>query len=477
MTAELRNIGWRRTALAAVLTLVLPLAVAGGASAAAGLAGPAAAEYVPGRLIVGYTPPVRSVVADIRADTGLGVDAASEPASLPGEQVVSLPRGHTVMAAAAQVRRAAGVTFAVPDYVAHAAGDWYPDDPGRIHRPRGWEQLQWNFMPAAGVNAPEAWANLIADHDAGARGVRVAILDTGVAYRRWHKFRESPDFRGTRFVAPCDLVAGRIRHGRCTDPYALDRDGHGTFVAGMVAEATNNGVAVTGLAYHASIMPVRVLNAGGYGDSSTVAAGIRYAVKHRAQVINLSLEFGVGVSAADIPSVVSALNYANAHRVIVVAAAGNDSADRVAYPARYKTVIAVGATTSDRCLAEYSNRGAGLNLVAPGGGNDADDLDDPDCHPNRNLPSVYQMTFRRVGHPGSFGLPGGWFGTSMAAPEVSAAAAMVIASRVIGRHPTPAAVLRRLEQTAEPLGGSVPNFDYGYGLLDIGAATAPPPAT
>jgi serine protease len=62
----------------------------------------------------------------------------------------------------------------------------------------------------------------------------------------------------------------------------------------------------------------------------------------------------------------------------------------------------------------------------------------------------------------------------MAAPHVAAAAAMVIASGVIGRHPSPTAILRRLETTAQPLGGSQPNNDYGWGLLDIGAATAPP---
>jgi serine protease len=86
------------------------------------------------------------------------------------------------------------------------------------------------------------------------------------------------------------------------------------------------------------------------------------------------------------------------------------------------------------------------------------------------------MTFTRQGHPAKFGLPGGWFGTSMAAPEVSAAAAMVIASGVIGQHPTPSAVLSRLEQTASPLGGSAPDRHYGYGLLNIGAATTRTPS-
>ena len=82
------------------------------------------------------------------------------------------------------------------------------------------------------------------------------------------------------------------------------------------------------------------------------------------------------------------------------------------------------------------------------------------------------MTFGDSSQPGRFGFPGGWYGTSMAAPEVSAAAAMVIASGVIGPRPTPAQTLQRLESTARTLGGAKPNDDYGYGLLDIGAATS-----
>lgn len=441
-------------------------------------AGIAAAAYVPGRIIVGYSPPVASPVADIRGGTGLAVTPAATSAAVPAEQLLRLPAGRSVAAAVAAVRRVPGITYAVPDYLAHAAAaPWYPNDPGHAHRSGGWVRMQWNFLAAAGVNAPQAWANLIADGRAGARGVTVAILDSGVAFQHWRSFRESPDFAGTRFVAPCDLVAGKLAHGRCTDSHPLDRDGHGTFVASTVAEATNNGKGLTGLAYHASIMPVRVLNAFGAGDSAAVAAGIRYAVRHGARVINLSLQFGEGLTATDIPNVMAALRYANSHHVVVVAAAGNDgSTRRVALPARAPTVISVGATTRDRCLAYYSDSGQGLDLVSPGGGDDASLRHEPDCHPNRNLPSVYQMTFTRQGHPTNFGLPGGWFGTSMAAPEVSAAAAMVIASGVIGQRPTPSAVLGRLEQTAVPLGGSVPNRYYGYGLLNIGAATARTPS-
>ena len=131
-------------------------------------------------------------------------------------------------------------------------------------------------------------------------------------------------------------------------------------------------------------MPVRVLDASGEGDEATIAHGIRYAVSHGAQVINLSLEFLPSQvrSATEIPEIVSAIDYAHRHGVAVVGAAGNDETDQIAYPARAAGVISVGATTRDRCLADYSNGGSGLDLVAPGGGDDAIMTGEPDCHPD-----------------------------------------------------------------------------------------------
>lgn len=429
-----------------------------------------AADYVPGEVVVGYAPgPVASMAA--HAAQRMGVRAVAGAPS-PGTQIVRVPSGQSIWRVIAKLRRQPGVQYAVPDYIAHQAGAWIPNDPGNAHRPEGWEALQWNFLADAGVDAPGAWANLRADHRPGGRGVIVAVLDTGVAYRNWEKFRKSPDFAGTRFIDPYDFVAH--------NPYPLDREGHGTFVAGMIAEATNNRLGLTGLAYGATIMPVRVLGADGNGDSATIARGIRYAVVHHAQVINLSLEFDIDVTASEIPDIIGAINFAHRHGVVVVAAAGNDSSMRLAYPARARAAISVGATTRDRCLAGYSNGGTRLDVVAPGGGDDASLTADPDCHPFRNLPAVHQMTFKDFDslNPGSnpteFSLPGS-YGTSMAAPEVSATAALIIASRVIGRHPSPDKILARLEQTATPLGGSQPNDDYGYGLINAAAATTPGP--
>jgi serine protease len=381
---------------------------------------------------------------------------------------VTLP-GHT---AAASADAAPPLAYAV----GASTGTWVPDDPGSARAAGGWQKLQWNFADSrAGVYAPEAWENLIRDRRAGASGVVIAVLDTGVAYRNWDGFRKSPDFTGTKFVDPCDLVAGTIVNGRCTNTYPLDRQGHGTFVAGEIAEATNNDYGLTGLAYRATIMPIRVLNEQGWGYPDVVAEGIRYAVDHGAQVINLSLAFYLGTTAAQIPTLISAISYAHARGVVVVGAAGNDGAGQIAYPAADPDVISVGASTADGCLAAYSNNGPTLDLVAPGGGDDAP-LDESVCDSNRNLPDIYQMTFTHRDDPDDFSLPSTWYGTSMSAPEVSAAAAMVIASGVLGKHPSPAAVLKRLEQTAtQPVAGGMHSHSdlYGYGIVNAGAATGP----
>lgn len=432
-------------------------------TASAGVA--AAASYVPGEVLVGYRS-APAAAADVSVQQRMGIRQVAAPEPAPQDRLLKLPRGETVSRALAQLRRQPGVAFAVPNFIAHAdgAGD-IPDDPGRGHVRGGWERLQWNFLSKAGINAPKAWANLIAEHHPGGQGVTVAILDTGVAYRRWRHFRRSPDFNRTRFVHPYDFVA----HNR----YPLDREGHGTFVAGTVAESTDNGIGLTGLAYGASIMPVRVLDAQGTGDAATISQGIRYAVKHGARVINMSLEFTPDVTGGDIPDIIDAIKFATRHRVVVVAASGNEGVRQIAYPARESSAISVGATTRDRCVADYSNGGSALSLVAPGGGDDASLGSDPDCHPGRRLPPIYQMTFFDGSNPDDFGFPGGIFGTSMSAPDVSATAAMIIAGDVIGRHPTPDQVRKRLEETARPLGKSPrPNSNYGWGLLDAAAATA-----
>jgi serine protease len=204
-----------------------------------------------------------------------------------------------------------------------------------------------------------------------------------------------------------------------------------------------------------------------------IAKGVRFAVNHGAQVINLSLEFSSEVTAGDIPELLEALRYANRRGVVVVAAAGNEGHATVAYPARAPKVISVGATTEHGCLANFSNDGSRLTLVAPGGGPDANLPGDPNCHPE--LPAgrdVFQVTFTGSS-PRRFGIPSGYDGTSMATPHVAATAALILASGVLGRHPTPAQITARLRATARRLGGPGDSRLYGAGLVDAAAATAP----
>jgi serine protease len=414
--------------------------------------------YSPSQIVVGYAPRPSQAQAATASASGTSRSTTAKT------QVVRLGPGVSVKAALRRLRARRDIKWAVPDYVAHAAGALVPNDVGNGSAAKDWQQLQWNFVGPFGIDAPEAWANLAAEGAPGGKGVTVAVLDTGVAYANRGPFRRSPDFSRFQFVQGYDFVA--------KSHLPNDRNGHGTFVASTIAEATNNRYGLTGLAYGAHIMPVRVLDSGGEGEASTIAEGVVYAVKHGAQVINLSLEFSPGVTASDIPELIEALRFAHHRGVLVVAAAGNEGHSAIAYPARAPYVISVGATTEHGCLAAYSNDGSTLTLVAPGGGPDADLPGDPNCHPEQPAGrDIYQVTF--IGSsPRVFGVPSGYEGTSMATPHVSATAALIIASGVLGRHPSPAQITARMRATARKLGGGGDERLYGAGLLDAAAATA-----
>ncbi|MBS1868411.1 MAG: S8 family serine peptidase [Actinobacteria bacterium] len=442
-----------RPLLASLIAAAVLTALPGAAAA-----NPSPPAYAPGEVVVGYAPSAGGAAAQAAVAASVGARVGGAPA--PRTRVLHVAPGR-VRATVAELRRTPGVAFAAPNPIAHASELALPDDPGLRGFPGGLAALQWNFFGSFGVNALQAWSN-VAGRAPGGRGVRIAVLDTGVAYRNLGRFRRSPDFAGTKFVAPWDFVDGTR--------FPVDRNGHGTHVAGTIAEATDNALGVAGLAWGATIMPVRVLDARGYGDATTIAKGIRYAVRHNARVINMSLEFSTSVRQSEIPDITAALRYANRHGVVVVGSSGNEGEARIAYPARTSNVISVGATTDDGCLANFSNDGFGLDLVAPGGGVDADLTNDPNCRPGHRGGDIYQMTY--TDSVTRFGLPSGYDGTSMAAPHVSASAALVIASRLLGARPTPGQVECRLKATAKALGIPAPNRVYGYGLVDAGAATS-----
>jgi serine protease len=429
----------------------------------------ASADQVADEVVVRFRP--GADIAAVQRAAGLGDPRAFAPHT----RAFTIRDGESVAATVRELRARPEVATAAPNKIARVTG-FVPNDRADTGTAAGWQQVQWNFLPGAGVNAPDAWQHLIDVRRGGGRGAVVAVLDTGVAYANRNRFRRSPDFAKGDFVRGYDFVDD--------DRFPNDENGHGTHVAGTIGERTNNGIGVTGLAYGAKIMPVRVLDRAGGGDSVTITAGIRWAVRHGADVINLSFEFDDGlrqVTASEIPDILAALRYARRHNVTVVAASGNRGLESVAYPARYETVIAVGATTEHACRASYSNAGRGLDIMAPGGGKD--DPNDPSCRPD--LPSgrgIFQMTYpwaasntvtRTASSYRRFGLPKRFVGTSMAAPHVSAAAALVIASGVLGKHPKPQTVRERLQATAVDAGVPGPDLIYGAGRLDAGAATAP----
>ncbi len=407
------------------------------AASLAGAAPASAAEFVPGEVIVRH-----------------------EGERAP--EVVSLNDGETVREAVADLGTDPGVDYAVPNYKARASVIW--NDPGRTGEPSGWTNLQWNFTGDASINAPEAWDLAAAMGAPGGRGVVIAVIDTGAAYKTRGRFKRAPDLRRSTFVRGHDFVD--------RDKRPHDEFGHGTHVSGTIAQRVNNGIGVTGLAYNAKIMPIRVLDENGEGGAYEISRGIRYAAKHGADIVNLSLEFDPTITARQVPGIISAIRFAHRKGAVVVAAAGNESDARVAYPARARYAISVGATTEHLCQADYSNSGSRLDLVAPGGGNDAANADNPRdaqfCRPELTGRDIYQQTFTR--NPRRFGLPGGYQGTSMAAPHVSATAALIIASGRLGKHPRPGRVAAHLRSTTRDLGPDGYDTRYGHGLIDAAAA-------
>ena len=399
-----------------------------------------AAEYVSGEVVVGY-------------ENG-------SVAAVPTKDGQSVPER------ASELRSQPKVSYAHPNYVAHAAQEFTPNDP--------YLNRQWNFTGRYGIGMPEAWGLAAAAGAPGGQGAVVAVLDSGVAFERYRGYRRAPDLNRSTFVHPWDFVD--------RDAHPNDGFGHGTHVTGTLAQATNNGIGVAGAAYGVKIMPLKVLDDFGEGDSLAIARAIRYASRHHADVINLSLEFDRRVVAAEIPEILSAIRYAHSRGAVIIAAAGNYEAGhrhRVAYPARAGDVVAVGATTRRGCRADFSSYGSDLDVVAPGGGVDSRPTTPQEagtCHPERWGAWIYQETFTD-NSVRAFGLPRGYEGTSMASPHVAAIAALIIATHKLGEHPAPDVVQAHIQATARDLGRAGFDSRYGWGLVDAARALRCPPLT
>ncbi|MGF1491671.1 MAG: S8 family peptidase [Microcoleaceae cyanobacterium] len=280
---------------------------------------------------------------------------------------------------------------------------------------------QWNLRS---INVETAW------NDTHGEGITVAVIDTGVSL--------VPDLQETEFVEGYDFVNNRTE--------VTDDNGHGTHVAGTVAQSTDNGYGVAGIAYDAKIMPLKVLSAEGGGTISDIAEAIRFAADNGADVINMSLG-GSGESHL----MQEALDYAYSKDVVVVAAAGNSGQNSAGYPARYPHVIGVSALDSVGNKTPYSNFGAGVDIAAPGGLTD-----------NGEAGGVLQETIDPETGGSTFAA---FQGTSMASPHVAGVAALVKAAGI----EEPEAVLKVLQESARQVDDDPLNH-YGAGSLDAGSA-------
>ena len=383
-------------------------------------------------------PAWRAAVQKLRVETGLRVLDA-QPAY--GTALLAVSPG-TERAEIARLRRLPWVAYAEPNYLAHAAdrvaaGPVYPADPSFSE--------QWNMRR---IGAPEAWGLTL-----GSSTITVALLDSGID-------RSHPEFAG-RLLPGWDYVNGD------NDP--SDDFGHGTHVAGVMAAAMNNAQGVAGLAPRSRILPLKVLDSSGGGSYDQIATAIRRAADAGAQVINLSL--GGPLASQNLQD---AVNYALARQpvgALVVAAMGNcgqggalcPGVNPDIYPAAYPGVLAVAASDHFDGWAPYSGYKSYVGIAAPGG-----------LEPDRIWSTL----------PG--GIYGGKHGTSMAAPLVSAAAALVWTLQPAASYNQVANILKETAdkvgvnpQTGQPLDYSIGRNNYfGAGRLNVGKAVrwAYPPA-
>lgn len=299
----------------------------------------------------------------------------------------------------------------------------FPNDPLYVS--------QWHMKQ---LHLPSNWS----DGPAG-KNVIVAVIDTGSS--------KLSDFSQTNFMPGYNFVRN--------NKDARDDNGHGTHVAGTIAESTNNGVGGVGVAYRATIMPIKVLSAQGSGSVAGIVEGIHWATDHGADVINMSLGGG-GYSKA----MAKAVKYAHDKGVVVVCAAGNSATVRPSYPAAYPGAIAVAATQSDERVTFYSNWGKHIAISAPGGntrGNDG------------KAGGVLQNTMDDHGEEGYFY----FMGTSMASPHIAGVSALIVSE---GVERNPDLVLKIMTETARAPSGLENNKPadyaehYGAGIVDASKA-------
>lgn len=343
----------------------------------------------------------------------------ARPVGRSGVEKWQVPAGSELLMAA-RLRDAGLTDIAEPDYIEHTTA--FPNDP---------LYSQQYALPL--INAPSAWTTTM-----GSPSVIVAVIDTGFDFTH-------PD-------KPINLIAGPTHTSTAAQdgcaPEGVngpeDDYGHGTHVGGIIAAATNNGIGVAGLAPDVRLLVIKAADCTGNLADSDVAQSIDDATTLSARVINMS--FG-GTD----PSAVISLAIQDAWNagVILVAAAGNAGTSEQFYPAAIPNVLGIAATDGSDNVASFSNRGSYVALAAPG----VSILSTVPENTPINGDGLIYYTYLS--------------GTSMSTPFVAATAALILSVRC---GLTNAQVISTLEQTAVPLGSTIPNQSTGYGRIDAGAA-------
>lgn len=317
-----------------VVLLVILLLVAPTMVAAAPLRFSATAstdDRVPGRIVIGLRTSDARTITSFQSQMRSRFAAGAQDRMIQPNVLALQVTPQDAAAVLAQLRADPRVAYAEPEYRLHA-----------LRTPNDALYAQQWALPRIG--APAAW-----DTTTGVADTIVAVIDSGVDAAH-------PDLAG-RVLPGYDFIN--------SDADASDDNGHGTFTAGIIAGAGDNGIGVAGVCWQCRILPVKAINAEGDGTSVTIALGVRWAVDHGARVINMSLGGDRN------PQVLrSAIAYAESKGALVVAAAGNEAqvGNPTEYPAGYDSVLAIGATDQQDAHAPFSNFGSYVDLAAPGVG-------------------------------------------------------------------------------------------------------------
>lgn len=293
------------------------------------------------------------------------------------------------------------VEFAEPNYL-YLQNETGPND--LLYQ----EQYQWN-LPV--IRTEVGW-----DVTRGKEDITIAIVDTGIDLNH-------PDLKN-RLTEGYNVIEN--------NNYPDDDNGHGTHVAGIIASETNNEQGVAGITWFNKIMPIKAMEAEGYGTTFDIAKGIIWATDHGADVINLSLGNYQPSSLMK-----QAVDYAYKKNVVMIVAAGNDNSKQPSYPASYPQVLAVSAVDPQGKRASFSNYGDYIDVTAPG----------------VQIPSTYfNQQYAALS------------GTSMAAPHVAGLAGLI---RSANPNLSNKQVMNIIKSTAYDLGTKGNDIEFGRGLIDV----------